>query len=157
MSNKEVEVHPVENMDKALKSMQPTTRLYRLLALCGNLALLMWVAIWQFELSPHPHINNATLAIAWAIPLLLPLPGILAGRPYTHAWANFILMLYFLHGFTILYIDDGERWLASVELVLTSMAFFGNTLYARARGKELGLKLKRLSEVEKQERNQFDK
>jgi uncharacterized membrane protein len=65
-------------------------------------------------------------------------------------------MLYFLHGFTILWIDDGERWLAVVEIVLTTIAFFGNILYARARGKELGMKLKRLSKVEKEEKARFE-
>lgn len=139
-----------------MQEMQSTTKLYRLLALFGNLALLAWIMIWQLSLSPHPHISSTTLAIAWAVPLLLPLPGILAGKPYTHAWANFVLMLYFLHAFTILYVDDGERWLAAVELVLTTMAFFGNILYARARGKELGMKLKRLSKVEKEEKARFE-
>lgn len=61
-------------------------------------------------------------------------------------------MLYFLHALTLLYVDGGERWLALVELLLTFAAFIGNTLYARLRGKELGLKLTKLSEVEKQEK-----
>ncbi|EGU37770.1 hypothetical protein VII00023_16701 [Vibrio ichthyoenteri ATCC 700023] len=142
--------------DNLLKDMQPSTKAFRLLALSANLGLLAWVAIWQIFLSPHPHINSTTLAIAWCIPLLLPLPGILAGKPYTHAWANFVLMLYFLHALTLLYLDGGERWLALVELLLTSTAFVGNILYARSRGKELGLKLKRLSEVEKQEKSKFE-
>ncbi|OEF04717.1 DUF2069 domain-containing protein [Vibrio genomosp. F10] len=136
--------------------MTTRTKLFRLLALFGNLSLISWVVLWQWYLSPHPHINNLTLAIAWSVPLLLPLPGILAGKPYTHAWANFVLMLYFLHALVILYIGDGERVLASVELCLTTMAFIGNILYARARGKDLGLKLTRLSEVEKQEKARFD-
>jgi len=139
-----------------MHEMQPTTKLYRLLALFGNLALLAWITLWQLSLSPHPHISSTTLAIAWAVPLLLPLPGILVGKPYTHAWANFVLMLYFLHGFTILWVDDGERWLAVVEILLTTIAFFGNILYARARGKELGMKIKRLSKVEKEEKARFE-
>ncbi|WP_104402035.1 DUF2069 domain-containing protein [Vibrio penaeicida] len=129
---------------------------YRYLALAGNIGLLGWVALWQISLSPHPHINSLTLALAWCVPLLLPLPGILAGKPYTHAWANFVLMLYFLHALTILYVNEGERWLAVVELLLTTIAFVGNTLYARQRGKELGLKLTKLSEVEKQEKARFE-
>ncbi len=139
-----------------MQEMQSQTKIFRLLALSSNLALLTWIALWQLSLSPHPHISNITLAIAWSVPLILPLPGILAGKPYTHAWANFVLMLYFLHGFTILYIDGGERWLAVVELLITTMAFFGNILYARARGKELGMKLKRLSKVEKEEKDRFE-
>ncbi|MGB1974738.1 MAG: DUF2069 domain-containing protein, partial [Vibrio toranzoniae] len=65
------------------KAMSPKTKLCRYLALSGNLLLLLWVVAWQMTLSPHPHLSNITLAIAWAIPLLLPLPGILAGKPYT--------------------------------------------------------------------------
>ncbi len=132
----------------------PSTK-FRYLALAGNIGLLVWVALWQITISPHPHINNLTLAVAWSIPLLLPLPGILTGKPYTHAWANFVLMLYFLHALTILYVNEGERWLAIVELLFVTTAFVGNLLYARQRGKEMGLKLNKLSEVEKQEKARF--
>ncbi|MEZ8403596.1 DUF2069 domain-containing protein [Vibrio splendidus] len=138
------------------KAMSPTTKLFRYLALAGNLSLLFWVIAWQMTLSPHPHLSNVTLAIAWAIPLLLPLPGILAGKPYTHAWANFVLMLYFLHALTILYVDGGERLLAAVELLLTTLGFAGNILFTRFRAKELGIKLKSLSEVEKTEKAKFE-
>ena len=88
-----------------MQDMQPRTKQFRLLALFGNLALLAWILLWQLSLSPHPHLGSSSLAIAWAIPLLLPLPGILVGKPYTHAWANFVLMLYFLHALTILYVE----------------------------------------------------
>ncbi|MDN3609393.1 DUF2069 domain-containing protein [Vibrio ostreicida] len=139
-----------------MQQMQTSTKQFRRLALCGNLGLLAWVVLWQVSLSPHPHLNNLVLALAWSIPLLLPLPGILLAKPYTHAWANFVLMLYFLHALTIVYIDGGERSLALVELALTFSAFIGNILFARARGKELGLTLTRLSKVEKQEKERFE-
>ena len=138
------------------KAMSPKTKLFRYFALVGNLLLLGWVVAWQMTLSPHPHLDNVTLAIVWAVPLLLPLPGILSAKPYTHAWANFILMLYFLHAFTILYVDGGERMLAAVELLLTTLGFAGNILFARFRARELGIKLKRLSEVEKKEKAKFE-
>ncbi|UTT85982.1 DUF2069 domain-containing protein [Vibrio pelagius] len=138
------------------KAMSPKTKLFRYFALVGNLLLLGWVVAWQMTLSPHPHLDSVTLAIVWAVPLLLPLPGILAAKPYTHAWANFILMLYFLHALTILYVDGGERMLAAVELLLTTLGFAGNILFARFRARELGIKLKRLSEVEKREKAKFE-
>ncbi|MDR9828808.1 DUF2069 domain-containing protein [Vibrio sp. FNV 38] len=138
-----------------MDAMSDKTRLYRISALVANLGLLLWVIIWQVTLSPHAHINPYALATLWSIPLLLPLPGILAGKPYTHAWANFVLMLYFLHSLTIIYIDEGERWLGSIELLLTCIAFVCNVLFTRLRGQELGLKLKRLSEVEKNEHHQY--
>jgi uncharacterized membrane protein len=131
------------------------TKIYHLLALGSYLGLLAWVALWQVFLSPHPHINPLTAAIAWCIPLLFPLRGILSGKAYTHAWANFVLMLYFLHSLTIIYVDNGERWLAVIELLLTICAFVGNILYSRNRGRELGLRLTKLSEVEKQEKANY--
>lgn len=136
--------------------MTSKTKQLRWLALSSNIALIVWIALWQLQLSPHPHLNSMALTVGWLIPLLLPLPGILSGKPYTHAWANFILMLYFLHAFTILYVDDGERWLAAIELLFTCSAFLANVLYARHRGKELGLKLTKLSVVEKQEKQRFN-
>ncbi|ASI88816.1 DUF2069 domain-containing protein [Vibrio mediterranei] len=132
------------------------TKTMRIFALAANLALLTWVTVWHGYLSPHPHINPTAITIAWIIPLLLPLPGIITGKPYTHAWANFVLMLYFLHALTLLYADEGERLLALVELLLTCLAFAGNILYARLKGKELGLKLPRLSSVEKKEKQRFE-
>lgn len=128
----------------------------RYLALFSYLALMFWVLAWHGFISTHPDLNPIAVTIGWCIPLLLPFIGIVKGKPYTHAWANFILMFYFLHSLTILYIDNGERLLAAIELVLTSINFIGNILYARHKGKALGLKLIRLSEVEKQEKAKFE-
>ncbi|KDM91227.1 DUF2069 domain-containing protein [Photobacterium galatheae] len=135
-----------------MEPMSPSTQNLRYFALTANLSLLLWVALWQSVISPHPHLNNYIVAGMWILPLLLPMKGILEGKPYTHAWANFILMFYFLHALTLLWVDGGERWLALVELGLTTAAFFGNILFARARGRELGNKLKKLSQVEREER-----
>ncbi|MUJ29411.1 DUF2069 domain-containing protein [Aliivibrio fischeri] len=136
-------------------AMSAETKRYRLLALFCNLSLLGFIILWHSLLSPPPLINSYGVTIAWVIPMLFPLKGIIEGKPYTHAWANFILMFYFLHALTILWLDEGERYLAAIELVLTTGAFLGNIYYARLRGKELGLKLKRLSEVEKLEKEKF--
>lgn len=135
-----------------MKPMSPSTRKLRYLALTANLSLLLWVFLWQSVISPHPHLNNYVVAGMWILPLLLPLKGMLQGKPYTHAWANFILMFYFLHALTLLWIDGGERWLALIELGLATAAFFANILFARTRGRELGNKLKKLSQVEREER-----
>ncbi|PSW09785.1 DUF2069 domain-containing protein [Photobacterium sanctipauli] len=135
-----------------MTEMSKSTRSLRYAALTANLSLLGWVGLWQSTISPHPHLNNLVIAGMWILPLLFPLKGILEGKPYTHAWANFILMFYFLHALTILWVDEGERWLAIVELGLTTCAFVANILFARMRGRELGIKLKRLSQVEKEEK-----
>jgi uncharacterized membrane protein len=127
----------------------------RIIAQYAYFALLAWVIIWHSFLAPHPDINPIGLTIAWVLPLLFPIRGILANKPYTFAWANFVLLLYFLHSLTMLYVDEGERWLAVVELILVSIAFICSTFYSRMRGKELGLKLKKLSELKQEEDQKF--
>ncbi|WP_105903510.1 DUF2069 domain-containing protein [Vibrio gangliei] len=134
----------------------PTTPISRYLALFSYLALLGWVIAWHGWISPHPDLNPTAVTVGWCIPLLLPFIGIIKGKPYTHAWANFILMFYFLHSLTLLYVVNGERWLAAIELLLTTLNFAGNIFYARQKSRALGLKLPRLSEVEKREKARFE-
>lgn len=127
----------------ALKS----SAFYRRLTLICYPLLLVWVIIWHGVLSPSEAIAVWVKPLVWAIPLLFPLAGIIKGNPYTHAWANFILMLYFLHGATALWTHPEEIGYAVIELVLTTGAFFGATYYARYAGREQGLGIKRKSKV----------
>ena len=120
-----------------------STRFARLLTLVGFFGLLGWVLLWHLWLSPHPDLNPWLLPVIWTVPLLFPLKGIVQGNPYTHAWGNFVLMPYFLHALTLITTDEGERWLAVVELVLTTLAFVGTIYYARLRGRELALSIRK--------------
>ncbi|QJT21394.1 DUF2069 domain-containing protein [Aeromonas media] len=120
-----------------------STRFARLLTLVGFFGLLAWVILWHLWLSPHPDLNPWLLPVIWTVPLLFPLKGIVQGNPYTHAWGNFVLMPYFLHALTLITTDEGERWLAVVELVFTTLAFVGTIYYARQRGRELGLNIRK--------------
>ena len=120
-----------------------STRFARLLTLVGFFGLLAWVLLWHLWLSPHPDLNPWLLPVIWTVPLLFPLKGIVQGNPYTHAWGNFVLMPYFLHALTLITTDEGERWLAVVELVFTTLAFVGTIYYARQRGRELGLNIRK--------------
>nr|WP_205598917.1 DUF2069 domain-containing protein [Aeromonas rivipollensis] len=114
-----------------------------MLTLVGFFGLLAWVILWHLWLSPHPDLNPWLLPVIWTVPLLFPLKGIVQGNPYTHAWGNFVLMPYFLHALTLITTDEGERWLAVVELVFTTLAFIGTIYYARQRGRELGLSIRK--------------
>nr|WP_234918290.1 MULTISPECIES: DUF2069 domain-containing protein [Aeromonas] len=114
-----------------------------MLTLVGFFGLLGWVILWHLWLSPHPDLNPWLLPVIWTVPLLFPLKGIVQGNPYTHAWGNFVLMPYFLHALTLITTDEGERWLAVVELVFTTLAFVGTIYYARLRGRELGLSIRK--------------
>lgn len=123
--------------------MSPKTRFFRQLALISYLSLLLWVLLWHFLLGADEGYSVLFITLMWVVPLLFPLPGILRARPYTHAWANFVLMFYLLHGLTAVYALEGERLYAAIEILLASLAFIGCSFYARLRGRELGLGLKK--------------
>ncbi|RUO55479.1 DUF2069 domain-containing protein [Pseudidiomarina homiensis] len=125
--------------------MSPNISGYRWLALVSYIGLLSWVLIWQFA-TDFSQQSVLFKSLVYVLPLLFPLLGIIRGKPYTHAWANFILMWYFLHSLTMLYIAPEQRWWAAVELLLTTLAFAGCTLFARNQGRALGLGLKKLKD-----------
>ncbi|MEE1674099.1 DUF2069 domain-containing protein [Agarivorans aestuarii] len=121
-----------------------TTSQLLLLAKSSYLLLLAWVLLWHLWLSPPVDISLTMMLVFWVVPLLFPLKGILAGKPYTYAWSCFVLLLYVLHSTTLLVVSDTERWLAAVELILVLSAFWFGLQYAKFRGKELGIGLKKL-------------
>lgn len=125
--------------------MSPSIARYRWLALVSYSGLLAWVLIWQFA-TDFSQQSLLFKFVVYVLPLLFPLVGVIRGKPYTHAWANFILMWYFLHSLTMLYIAPEQRWWAAIELVLTTLAFAGCTLFARHQGRALGLGLKKLKD-----------
>lgn len=100
-------------------------------ALGSYVLLLIWVLAWHVWWSPHPQLSQAFMLSLWVLPLLLPLPGLLAGRRYTHAWSNFILLLYVAHSLTLLLISPAERLLALGELLLSLLSFAMNLLLVR--------------------------
>lgn len=82
-------------------------------------------------------------SLLWIVPLLFPLKGILTGNPYTYAWGSFILCLYMLHGLTLLYVTQDQFLFALGEVLLIGALLIGFPFYARMRGRELGLGLKK--------------
>lgn len=120
-------------------------RFYRILTQLCYWPLLIFVLLWHAVLTPDtaPSLPLTLALLLWVTPLLLPLPGLIKGKPYTHAWFNFILMFYFLHGLTAIYTHPDEFWYALIELLLTTGAFIGATGYARYQGRALGLGLKK--------------
>lgn len=125
----------------------PSTRRLLRIGQLGYLALFILIPAWVLWLSP-PELGSARvlLALLWG-PLWLPLKGIWQGKAYTFAWANFIVMIYFVHGLTHLWVSSGTAfYLALAEVVFACLMFYGCTYYARDRGKELGLKIPKLKD-----------
>lgn len=124
--------------------MSDKTKLFRAIALFGYFGLLIWMVLWHFVLIPDSPYSVLFRVLFWIVPLLLPLKGIVQGKPYTHAWANFIIMFYLLHGLTAIYSNADEWVYALIEILLATAMFIGCSFYARFRGRELGLGLKKL-------------
>lgn len=129
---------------------------YRYLALTGYLGLLVWMTLWQFVFEHDPKYGVWLGVVFYVVPLLFPFVGIIKGKPYSHAWSNFIVLLYFLHSLTVMYAEPSERLYGAIELILAVMMFVGCSLYARLKGRELGLGLKKLKEEMAEEKQHFE-
>ena len=135
--------------------MQPKTTLYRTLSLVGYFGLLAWVIIWHFALT-NTEYSVTFILLLYVLPLVFPLYGIVKGKPYTHAWASFVVLLYLMHGITAWY-SIPEQWLyALIEVIFSVIMFTGCSMYARLRGQELGHSLPKLKQVMEDEKQRFE-
>lgn len=115
----------------------------RKMALFGYFSLLIFMPLWLLVLSPSSSLSTSTTLILFFLPLLFPLKGLLQGNPYTYAWANFIVLIYFLHGLTTLWVLPSDIVWAIVELIFASTMFLGCSYYAKYKGQELGLSIRK--------------
>ena len=125
---------------------KPITVKFQRIALIGYIGLLILMPLWMYFVPPQEGPLDVTSLFVPIIPLLLPLRGIIKGNTYTYAWANFVVMLYFIHGLTMLWVAPDELIWVLLELLFASFMFIGCTYYARHRGQELGLKIRKLKE-----------
>jgi uncharacterized membrane protein len=105
-------------------------RALRLTASAALVALIALCLAWELWLAPlRP---GGSLVALKALPLVLPLPGILSGRRYTFQWSSMLILAYFAEGATRAWADAGlSRTLALAEVAL-SLAFFAAAVsYAR--------------------------
>ncbi|MFW8589602.1 DUF2069 domain-containing protein [Glaciecola sp. 2405UD65-10] len=140
-----------------IKPMSSKVKSYRFLALISHIGLLSWLSIWYLLLNNSQQYSFAFVFIVYLLPLLLPLHGVIKAKPYTHAWACFIVLWYFLHGITVIYSEPSYIVHAIIELVLAIGMFAGCSLFARNRGQELGSALPKLSKVMEQEKEYFER
>lgn len=101
------------------------------LASTSLVALLFLCLAWELWLAPlRP---GGTMLALKALPLLLPLFGILRGKRYTHQWTSMLALAYVTEGLVRAVSDQGaSQALAIAETVLATMLFAGCLGYARA-------------------------
>jgi len=117
---------------------------FQRLAQCGYFGLLLLVPLWHLYLSPPTlQISPWLITSIWLIPLLFPLKGIIKGNPYTYAWSGFIALIYIMHACVIVMSDQQERVLGIIELLFASLFLIGNIYFAKYKGQELGLSIRK--------------
>jgi uncharacterized membrane protein len=106
----------------------------QLAASASLIALILLCLAWEGWLAPlRP---GGSLLILKAVPLLLPLFGILRGKRYTYQWSSMFILLWFTEGTVRAWADNGlSAWLAAGEIVLSLCFFFCAIFYARLSGK----------------------
>ena len=94
------------------------------------IALIFLCVAWELWLAPiRP--GGSLLALK-ALPLLLPLMGILKGRRYTYQWAPMLVLAYFTEGVARAWSDKGaSAWLAGGEVALSVVFFLAAIFYAK--------------------------
>ena len=105
-------------------SMKPKTqRVLHLTAVISLLSLIVLCTAWELVLAPlRP--GGSWMAIK-ALPLLLPLAGVLRRDIYTLQWASMLVHLYFIEGVVRAWSDTGmSALLASLEIAFSSLFFF---------------------------------
>ncbi len=118
-----------------------SNKLFQISRTC-YVALLLLMTAW-FGNQGLTGEYSLLFSLLWILPLLAPLKGILTGNPYTYAWGGFIICLYLIHGITLLYITETALLFAIIEVLLLCILMVTVPFYARIRGRELGLGLKK--------------
>ncbi|MDO6428406.1 DUF2069 domain-containing protein [Thalassotalea sp. 1_MG-2023] len=125
-----------------------STQQHKKIALTGYFSLLIYIPLWLLWLNPSDELSPTLSLIFFSLPLLFPLRGLIKGNPYTFAWSNFIVMWYFLHGLTTLWVSASDFWWAIIELTFATMMFISGTYYAKYRGQELGLSIRKKKDTD---------
>jgi len=102
----------------------------RLVASASLVALMVLCLAWELWLAPlRP---GGSLIALKALPLALPLAGILGGRRYTYQWASMLILAYFVEGAVRAWAERGAALaLAAAEIVLSLVFFAAALAYAR--------------------------
>lgn len=117
-------------MNKDELNTHKVSRQLQLGAIFSLIALIFLCLLWESLLAPLK--PGGSLLILKALPLLLPLFGILKGRRYTYQWASMFILLYFTEGVVRAWADTGlSAKLAMIEVALTLLFFMCAIFYAK--------------------------
>ena len=125
------------------KKQRISTQKLKTIALTSYFSLLIFMPLWLIVLNPSTGLSPMLSVLMFTVPLLFPIKGLVQGNPYTYAWSSFIVMIYFLHSLTTLWVSEEDIIWASIELILASVLFISGSYYAKYKGQELGLSIRK--------------
>jgi uncharacterized membrane protein len=103
----------------------------QLAASASLLALIFLCLAWELSVAPV-RAGGSALALK-ALPLLLPLLGVLRGKRYTYQWSSMLILAYFTEGVVRAWSERGpSRMMALAEIVLTLIYLTAAVGYARS-------------------------
>ena len=98
-------------------------------SLLGLIALSLVWELWAAPLRP----GGSLLALK-AVPLCVPLAGLLKNRMYTYRWVSLLVWLYFTEGVVRAWGDRPPgNWLALLEVILCLLLFAACAWHVRLR------------------------
>ena len=119
-------------MPPTMNAPSPTVNSTRWLAVGSVLALILLSLAWELVLAPlRP--GGSWLALK-ALPLCIPLAGLLKNRLYTYRWVTLFVWLYFIEGVVRAASERGVgALLALIEVGLTIALFVACAVHVRWR------------------------
>ena len=107
-------------------------QLSRALAVVALLGLVVLCVGWELWLAPlRP---GGSWLVLKALPLCIPLAGLLKRRMYTYRWVSLVVWLYFTEGVVRAWSDKPpSNWLALGEVALCLLLFIACALHVRLR------------------------
>jgi uncharacterized membrane protein len=106
-------------------------RVFHTGAVTSLVLLFAWLLAWEIAVAPlHP--GGSLLALK-ALPLLLPLRGVLKRDLYTLQWSSMVILIYLVEGIVRAWSDRTEisRMMALGEALLVVSYFLFALLYLR--------------------------
>jgi uncharacterized membrane protein len=105
-------------------------RAAHVIASASLIALIFLCIAWELWLAPV-RAGGSALALK-ALPLLVPLFGVLRGKRYTYQWSSMLIFAYFTEGVVRAWSECGSGRVMAVAEIALSLSFFTAAVwYAR--------------------------
>ncbi|MBC8006457.1 MAG: DUF2069 domain-containing protein [Prolixibacteraceae bacterium] len=102
-------------------------RVARLISGASLIALIFLCVAWELWLAPVRAGGSAL--VLKALPLLLPLFGVLRGKRYTYQWSSMLILAYFTEGVVRAWSERGAAHALALAEIGVSLVFFTAALW----------------------------